>query len=1197
MIFRKIFLAEFAYQTRRISTWLYLLVLLAFTIGMKLLIATGDGVYPNNTLHITGMTIFGGLIWLLIGASVAGEAAARDVQMKIHPLIYTTSVSKLNYLAGRFLAALAVNALLILALPLGLLLSFYLPGMVEGELLPFRPVVYLNVLFLIALPTVLVATALQFTFAVLGRGVMTAYIAGLLLAIFPQMIALSAANIFINWDLTILLDPIGIAGIVGNEMQTWTPTDKNTRLISLEGMFLWNRVLWLSVAAGLLWFTYQRFSFTHQATKSWWGRFKKRSKVPVETSAEPSAIIRAAAIHVPRVQQNFGFTSQFRQAIRIALESFRKIARNPLGIFLIAIIAIASAVFGFLIMTENGIPMLPTTQQVIGFLTAPVGSANSPWVIIPLLLIFFSGELVWNERDKGINDIADGTPVQDWVLFTGKYLGIVFIIVVWMGILMLGGILMQLILGYDTIEISLYIKALFGLQFVDYLLFALLALVVHVIVNQKYIGYLIVLLMFGFIAFPYYFGVEHNMLIFGAAPGWWYSDMRGFGPTLGPWIYFKFYWIAWALLLAVAARLLWPRGKEQSLKARIKNAHRNFKGSTIWVAIIGAGILLTMGSYIFYNTNVLNEYVTSAELLDRKAEYEKRYGRYRNSPQPQLTATMLEVDLYPDRQRAEIRGAYTLVNSHLVAIDTIQVGSASGMEFKEVKFNMPAEAVVTDKELSHHIYVLEQALKPGDSLQFEFIVNYEQKGFDQSGSKPLVVENGTYFTNFEMLPTIGYNRYREISDAAQRKKYNLYSRPALPSLYDAESRKKPFSKDQTTLDVLISTAKDEVAVTPGILQKNWTEGNRNYFHYKTEAPIGAEYSILSANYKVQETRWNDVAILVYYHPAHDLNIEKMLESAKASLEYYSEQFGPYPYKYLTLIERAGPGSGGTADAGIIYYGEQYPLLNSDDSPTGFALPYYILAHEVAHQWWGLARLTPAYVEGAGVLIEGLSVYSGMQVLEKNYGDGHLQKFVNYLHSSYALPRSLASANLLQANEEFLYYKKGGLAMYTLSKYIGKEKVNSALRNLLLKRTTGELPVPTTLDLYRELQIITPDSLNYLLNDLFEENTYWRLKTKQFSAEQTKEGIWEVKLKVQAQKITVDSTGEETEVKMNDWLEIGIYEEGKGLNEPLYLKMHRVKSGEQEINVTVPRKPLSGGIDPNYLMIDLRHDDNIKIIEE
>lgn len=1186
----KIFRFEFTYLVRRVSTWLYLAVLLLFTLVMNLLTTPGDGVYPNNTFHITGITVIGGFIWLLMGAAVAGEAAARDVKMRMHLLTFTTRVTKLDYLAGRFLAAFTVNALLILSLPLGVLLSFYLPGMDGEELLPFRPAAYLNVYFLIALPNAFVATALQFSLAALSRQVMASYMASLLLAIVAQIMAMAVAKLFGNWDLVKLLDPVGVAGIVGSQLATWMPTEKNTRLVTLEGMFLWNRVLWLCVAVGALVLTYVRFNLAIVVTNSWWSRFKGRN-VQDKMSAE-IAVIKATAPSVPQVQRSFGFATYFRQTLPIAWASFKKIARHPVGLTLVAIIALVSAVFGNRIMTQFGIPLFPTTQQVLAYLTTHVGNLGTPWVVVPLLIIYFIGELVWHERDAGLSDIADAAPVSEWALLTGKFLGVVLIIVAWMVLLMAGGIGMQLGMDYDKLEIGLYLQVLFGLQLVDYLLFALLALMVHVVVNQKYISYLVMLLVFSFIAFPSTFKVEHPMLIFGADPGWWYTDMRGFGPTLGPWLWFKVYWLGWALLLAVAARLLWARGRDQSLKYRLQLAKHRFTRSTALVAITALGFILSLGSFIFYNTNVLNEYQSSSDINEWKAEYERRYGRYRNTPQPQLTATKLHVELYPERQEAVIRGTYTLTNRGALPIDSIHVGSSSGIEPNDVKFNRPAAAVRIDKELSHHIYALTQPLQPGDSLQLNFVVYYKQHGFLHSGTNALVVKNGTYFTNVDLLPAMGYQRYRELNDAVNRKKHKLAARPAIPSLYDSAARKKPASTDQINFEAIVVTAKDEVAVGPGILHKTWTEGNRRYFHYKTDAAIGAEYSILSGKYAVQEKEWNEVVIRIYYHPGHAQNIDRMLRSVKASLAYFTEQFGPYPYGYITVVERAGSGGGATADAGIIYYGEQYPLMNPDDSPNGFDLPYYILAHEMAHQWWGMARLTPAYVEGAGVLIEGLAVYSGMQVLEKNYGDGHLRKFLSFLHSFYEMPRSLATPSLLQANEAFLYYRKGGLAMYALSKYIGKEKVNSALRQLLQKHHSGELPLPTTLDLYMELQKVTPDSLNYLLNDLFKQNTYWRLKTKRFAAAQTKAGSWEVTLKVQAQKVIIDSTGKEKEVPMNDWLEVGLYEEVKGLSKPLYLQMHRIRSGEQIIKLTVPRKPDRGGIDPNYLMIDPRLDDNM-----
>jgi hypothetical protein len=139
-------------------------------------------------------------------------------------------------------------------------------------------------------------------------------------------------------------------------------------------------------------------------------------------------------------------------------------------------------------------------------------------------------------------------------------------------------------------------------------------------------------------------------------------------------------------------------------------------------------------------------------------------------------------------------------------------------------------------------------------------------------------------------------------------------------------------------------------------------------------------------------------------------------------------------------------------------------------------------------------------------------------------------------------------------------------------------------------------LPTTLDFYRELQIVTPDTLQYLLHDLFAENTFWELETEKATARQTEAGMWQISLEVETRKVTVDSTGIETDIPMNDWLEIGVYgprAEGRGQSQVLYLQKHRIGSGKQTIILHVPEKPARAGIDPNHLMIDLEMDDNTK----
>ena len=137
--------------------------------------------------------------------------------------------------------------------------------------------------------------------------------------------------------------------------------------------------------------------------------------------------------------------------------------------------------------------------------------------------------------------------------------------------------------------------------------------------------------------------------------------------------------------------------------------------------------------------------------MARRAEYERRYGQYRNIPQPQLTSASLRVEIYPERREVEIRGTFDLVNATDAAIDTIHLAPKWAVETTGVRFDRPAELVVDDR-LGHRIYALETPLAPGDSLRLEFEVRFEPRGFSNGGIDASVVSNGTYFTNQAWLP-------------------------------------------------------------------------------------------------------------------------------------------------------------------------------------------------------------------------------------------------------------------------------------------------------------------------------------------------------------------------------------------------------------------------------------------------------------
>jgi ABC-type transport system involved in multi-copper enzyme maturation permease subunit len=168
----EIFRFELAYQVRRTWPWLIFAVLVVVAFLMtrdgSLAEALYEDFFLNSPFAVAKTTVMGSLIWLLVAAVVAGEAAARDVATGMHPLTYTVPVSKTEYLGGRFLAALVLNALILLAVQAGILLAVYSPG-VDAEIIgPFRAAAYLNAYGFLALPFTFVPTAIQFSWAKLN---------------------------------------------------------------------------------------------------------------------------------------------------------------------------------------------------------------------------------------------------------------------------------------------------------------------------------------------------------------------------------------------------------------------------------------------------------------------------------------------------------------------------------------------------------------------------------------------------------------------------------------------------------------------------------------------------------------------------------------------------------------------------------------------------------------------------------------------------------------------------------------------------------------------------------------------------------------------------------------------------------------------------------------------------------------------
>ena len=194
-------------------------------------------------------------------------------------------------------------------------------------------------------------------------------------------------------------------------------------------------------------------------------------------------------------------------------------------------------------------------------------------------------------------------------------------------------------------------------------------------------------------------------------------------------------------------------------------------------------------------------------------------------------------------------------------------------------------------------------------------------GFRNGAEDTRVVRNGTFFNNYDYFPTIGYSRGGELEEPNRRREHGLPPVERLPDLDDAEARGRNYltgQADWMDFETTVSTSADQIALAPGYLEREWTEGGRRYFHYKMDRPILGFVAYLSGDWQVARDRWNDdgiaggsggagdapsqVAIEVYHHAGHPYNVARMIDAVKKSLDYFTDAFGPYQHRQVRIVE-------------------------------------------------------------------------------------------------------------------------------------------------------------------------------------------------------------------------------------------------------------------------------------------------------
>jgi ABC-2 type transport system permease protein len=1136
----------------------------------------GSKIFINAPLPLAIAVTILGYLGIVVVAAMMGRSVQQDFEHDIHHFFFTAPIKKHQYLLGRFIGAYLTLVFIFSSISLGTWLATLLPGIEPDRVGTPSALAYIWPYAFSMLPNLFTFGAIFFTLAALTRRMLPVYIASVVLLI-GYLVASSLSRGIDNKILAAMIDPFG-ARALSRITEYWSASEKNTRMIPLEGVLLANRLLWCGVGAVVFLFGYWRFRFVGALESG-------APKTAADTTANNAKPSKTPVYRPDFAQRNLG-----RLLLSMTWLNLRETAKNIYFLVILLAGVLFIGALSFNIGSVFGTNTYPVTYAMLDLV-------SGGFVIFMLIITtFYAGELVWRERDARIGLMLDATPIPNWLPLLSKLFALIGLQTLLMIVVMLCGMLIQLSKGYTHLEPALYFGRLFLIDLPSYALLAVLAIMLQVMINNKYLGYFAMIMYYGAsIALPL-MGLDHPMILFGSNPGFIYSDMNGYGHSLAANRWFNLYWDAAALVMIVASYLFWTRGTNTEWRTRVQAARRALSPQVLATLGLGLGVFAAVGALLYYNLNVLNRYQTTFQKQADSADYEKLYKKYEGRPQPRITDVNLAVDIDPAARSVNIVGHYQLENRTDAPIETVFIQLINDPVIRMMRLKRSAVPVISDKALGFYSYKLHQALAPGEKIGLDFDFEYAPKGILGLSGDTQARANGTFFNN-QVMPSIGYQGGGELSDDRDRKKHDLPAKERMALRDDPKGLANNYASndaDWITFDATVSTSPDQIAIAPGYLEKEWLANGRRYFHYTMDKPILNFYAFLSARYAVRHDTWNQVAIDIYYHPGHEYNLDRMIGGIKASLDYYTKNFSPYQHKQVRIVEFPRYQTFAQAFPNTIPFSESIGFIArvDDKDPKDVDYPFYVTAHEVAHQWWA-HQLIAGNTRGATVLSETLSQYSALMVMKKKVGVDKMARFLRFELDRYLIGRSTENKKELplahNENQQYIHYRKGSLAMYLLQDLIGEDKVNAALAQILATYAYKGAPYPNAAILVDALRKQTPADKQYLIDDLFESIVLYENRALSATAVKRADGQYSVTMKLLANKVRADEQGKETDAPMKDWIEIGVDDkDGKALLRERKL----VSQKELTYTVTVKGEPDKAGIDPDNKLIDRKPKDNM-----
>ncbi|MGL1888295.1 MAG: M1 family aminopeptidase [Reichenbachiella sp.] len=1204
-----IFIFELRYRFTRPATYMYFGLLLLVSL---LLFASGstpatEKVYHNAPMAIANLMLIISLFGILIASAIMGVPLYRDIEHKTGTFLFSLPITKSAYFMGRFWGSFFT----LLFVSLGVVIGIYL-GTIIGSLTGWTPAErygpnlfmnYFHPWITLVVPNLWFFSCLFFALIIFTKNIKAIYSGGIIVFI-VYLLTNFLANDLDNKELVQILDPLGLNSFIF-QIEYLTPFEQNTYRVDISGNLLINRILWVSVGFAFFIASYLRFSFKYFFNSSS-GKIQEDDKEDSPKHAFDK-----------KVSTSFSSGFQWQSLITLSKLEMKNVLKDSYFRAILLGGLIFLAIDFWIGNTIYSVPNLPSTS----FLMEYKGFTYNIFVFI--ILVFFGGETLHRDKGTGYSSISDTFPIKDGILIGSKFFGMTLTCFFLATIPVFVGFIVQTLQGYFYYDMSVYLIDSYLISFPDYLQMLMLVFAVHLIVNNKFAGHAVSIgIWLLMIVLRVFADFNFNLFFFSYKPSYLWSDMNGLGHFGTPLFWFNIYWTAFGLFLILFFSLFYSRGSDVNFKKRFSQAKGRMTSPTAIISYVFLLVTMGVGGYIYKTVVYTNGYVTVDEQEQQQVDYEKQLKQYEYIAQPKIISVKIAAEIFPNERDAYSNATVQLVNKTTEEIDSLHLSFSQASYFHAIykgdtlqyrfplTYDKPKFQILGKKKDKpwYKIYALPYTMQPGDTLELAFNSALINTGFVNSGYSREVVYNGTFIGT--SMPSIGYSSEAELSSDEKRKEHDLPEKendlPTYDDPYGTSMMLFNDDADLVTFEATIGTTIDQMAVAPGYLQNEWIEGDRRYFHYVQDSKISLFFSLVSADYAVfnDEAKLPDgskVDIEIFHLATHKYNLERFSSAFKDGIEYFSEAYGPYQHRQIRLLEFPRYAGFAQSFPNTVPYSESFGWVADFSDPDDFDYGYFVTAHELAHQWWG-HQVVPNYTRGSNLISESLAEYTALVLSEQRYGKANMKTFLEDELNKYLRGRAREGKKenvFIDCNRPYQWYNKGSLILYGLRDYIGDSAINHALRSFRDEYAFRENPpFAGSHDLFRHLEEVTPDSLQYYLDDTWKKITLYENKCEEATATKKEDDLFEVTIKVSSQKLYADSLGQESNANyQGDYIDVGVFaaedrdKNGRKRTNPLYLQKHKLSPGEHTITIVVSGEPVKAGIDPFNKLIDRRKDDN------